>query len=339
VEPYEIQKYVKSRGYLCKNDFLLYHKALHSGTIFNFYHVPQFLEKELVKLGPKNLSQGRYADILVKVHLLAGEDRLLLCHIEVQGRPVDNFEARLFQYTYRIFDRFGSFPLSLVVLTDNEPEFLPRAFEDVLPVRRVRVEFLVAKLLYWKGREAELESSGNPFALVALTQLEVNSLCRRKEYRSAGGPDRDLLRFELKKRLTLKLMERGFYEEKIESLLIFLSWMLQLPKSLELRFDREINEETGGEIMPYMTRWEREGLKRGIREGKREGRAAGFNEGLVKDKRGVLTRQLERKFGLLEEEKALIDECEDLEALDAALDEILFAENKEEVLELLNQPT
>jgi hypothetical protein len=112
-----------------------------------------------------------------------------------------------------------------------------------------------------------------------------------------------------------------------------------LPKSLELRFDREINEETGDEIMPYMTIWEREGLKRGIREGKREGRAAGFNEGLVKDKRGVLTRQLDRKFGLLDEEKALIDECEDLEALDVALDEILFAENKEEVLELLNQPT
>lgn len=308
--------------------------------LIDFNRVPQFLEKELEKLGPKNRSPGRYADILAKIHLLEGEDRLLLCHVEVQGRRVDNFEKRLFQYAYRIFDRFGSFPLTLVVLTDDDPKFLPRAFEDVLPVRRVRVEFLVAKLLYWKGREAELESGDNPFALVTLTQLEVNSLFRRGEYRS-GGAVRDLLRFELKKRLTLRMLERGFDEMKIESLLIFLGWMLQLPRGLELRFDREINEETGGEIMPYMTRWEREGLKKGrregIREGIREGRVAGFNEGLLKEKRGVLTRQLDKKFGLKEEEKELISECEDMEALDAALDAILFAQSKENVLELLNR--
>lgn len=88
--------------------------------------------------------------------------------------------------------------------------------------------------------------------------------------------------------------------------------------------------------MPYMTRWEREGLKKGIKEGRREGRLTGFNEGLIKEKRGVLTRLLDKKFGLFEEEKALIAECGDLEALDAALDVILFAQGKEEVLQLLD---
>jgi hypothetical protein len=64
-----------------------------------------------------------------------------------------------------------------------------------------------------------------------------------------------------------------------------------------------------------------------LREGRREG--------TLKDKRDVLKRFLNQKFGLSEEEAARIDRMEDLEALDAALDEIIDAEEKRQVLEKL----
>jgi hypothetical protein len=46
----------------------------------------------------------------------------------------------------------------------------------------------------------------------------------------------------------------------------------------------------------------------------------------------VLVRLASKKFSLTDEEHALIEGCEDLDRLAAALDEIIFAETKEQVL-------
>jgi predicted transposase YdaD len=62
-----------------------------------------------------------------------------------------------------------------------------------------------------------------------------------------------------------------------------------------------------------------------------------INEGLARgalaDRRGVLIRQLEKKFGISEDERTLIEHTDDLDRLASALDEILFAENKQQVLD------
>jgi hypothetical protein len=49
-----------------------------------------------------------------------------------------------------------------------------------------------------------------------------------------------------------------------------------------------------------------------------------------------LARQLDRKFGLAEAERERITACEDQASLDAALDEILDASSKAQVLEKLS---
>ena len=69
--------------------------------------------------------------------------------------------------------------------------------------------------------------------------------------------------------------------------------------------------------------------KRGIQKGKEEGRVEGEHNTLI--------RQLDRKFGLSEEEKELIRGTEELEKIEAALDEILDAETKEQVLSRLKK--
>jgi hypothetical protein len=62
------------------------------------------------------------------------------------------------------------------------------------------------------------------------------------------------------------------------------------------------------------------------------------NRGRIRDKQQVLARQIERKFGLLSGERLRIEGETDPEKLDAALDAVLFAESKEEVLSHLERP-
>ena len=61
-----------------------------------------------------------------------------------------------------------------------------------------------------------------------------------------------------------------------------------------------------------------------LREGRREG--------TLKEKRDVVKRFLDRKFGLSEEEAAEIDRIEDLDVLDSAFDELIDAEEKRLVM-------
>ncbi len=66
-----------------------------------------------------------------------------------------------------------------------------------------------------------------------------------------------------------------------------------------------------------------------------EGLEKGLQEGSLQRSREVLARQLDRRFGLTETERELILACEDEGALDAALDAILDADSKGEVLDKL----
>ena len=76
--------------------------------------------------------------------------------------------------------------------------------------------------------------------------------------------------------------------------------------------------------MPYVTSWERMGIEKGKEEGERIGR--------LDEKQEVLIRQMEKKFGLTADERDRIQSTKDLDKLDSALDVILSAATKEEVL-------
>jgi hypothetical protein len=185
------------------------------------------------------------------------------------------------------------------------------------------VEFQVAKLLYLKEKVKLGIAEGNPFAFVTEAQIESNLLdgIRGSHRKKAKA------RYDLKKQLLLRLLQHGYSEGYIESLVIFLDWMLQLPKTLEYRLSDEIEEITGEEYMSYVTSWERRGIRKGKREGLRKGR--------LEEKKEVLIHQISTKFSITDPESNTIRTCEDLQKLDAALDAILFAETKEEVLKEL----
>ena len=58
----------------------------------------------------------------------------------------------------------------------------------------------------------------------------------------------------------------------------------------------------------------------------------GVEKGSLESRRETLARLLDRKFGLTVAERERISSCDDQAALDAALDEILDAETKAQVL-------
>lgn len=299
-----------------------------------------FLDKELKRILPRNRSPDRYADLLVKAGLRGGEEQILYCHIEVQGRKTGDFSLRLFQYAYRIFDRFGQFPATLVVLTDDDPGFYPERFIIDGPGVYVEVEFLVAKLLYLKERAEEMRRFYNPFAFVTEAQLEVNALQRRRG--SKRKSDKSYARYELKKRLILKLLRAGFNENEVLSLLRFLDWILQLPQKEEEKLIHDIKTNEGGDSdMTYISSWERiaqkRGMERGLEQGIEKGVEKGIEKGYRQSKQNILVRLLDKKFSLTPEEESLIREIEDTTALDEAIDSILTAESKEEVLGFLKQ--
>jgi hypothetical protein len=76
--------------------------------VFDMQRKFGFLDKELAELYPEpgRSSATRIADKLVKVYRRNGEAEWLLVHLEVQGRAAQDFPERMFQYYYRIFDRW-----------------------------------------------------------------------------------------------------------------------------------------------------------------------------------------------------------------------------------------
>ena len=84
----------------------------------------------------------------------------------------------------------------------------------------------------------------------------------------------------------------------------------------------------------YMTLYEQH-IQEGIERGMKRGMHVGFQKGVVRDKQEILIRQMSKKFGLTKEENAFITSIEDADILEKGLDEFVFAETKEQVLDAL----
>ncbi len=298
------------------------------------FHQPlSFLDKEFKKLFAQSTSRNRYADLLVQASARTGTPPLLYIHIEVQGKKEQNFTKRLFTYAYRIFDRVGEFPASLILLTDSDREYYPCVYQAVGRERHLRVEFQLAKLIYFEDKREELERSTNLFAVITDMQLEEMALKRRLRHSRKKPGEQVNERYELKKLLIKKLLREDFLQKELDgdqtaSLFKFLDWLVPLPQVREEQLIDEVEAETGGGTMAYVTSWERIGEKRGKLEGKREGKLEG--------KREVLLRLLSLKFTLGPEEQQKITRADNAAKLNQALDRMVFASSKDDVLKELD---
>ncbi|MEY4538357.1 MAG: hypothetical protein RLZZ306_114 [Bacteroidota bacterium] len=180
--------------------------------IFDFNRKISFLDKELEQIFPNNPDEfsPKYVDKLIKVYRKSGKEEWVLVHIEVQGSTDKAFEKRMFQYYYRILDKYNRDVTSLAILTDKSKSFNPRMYKREFIGSSVEFKFNVYKVL--NVNEIEIEKSNNPFAsviLVVLTALKKGKISEKSM-------------FELKMLLLRKLYAKNFSKEKITALLRFL---------------------------------------------------------------------------------------------------------------------
>jgi len=273
----------------------------------------EFLDKEFQKIFPQSITGRRYVDKLVKVFRKDGTEAFVIIHIEVQGDRVVNFSKRMFVYNYRLIDSYDTKIFSLAVLTDNNPNWRPNKFEQEIWGCKISLEFPIVKLLDYKDKWEELEQNTNPFAVVVMAHLKTLETVND-----------DQKRLEWKLSLSKMLYEKGYSENDVRNLFKFIDWLLMLPKGLNKVFKEEIAKHEEEKKIAYVTSIERLAKEEGIQEG--------IDKGELLEKQKVLRKQLSRKFGLTEQESDIISNQQNPELLDNALDEILFAETKEEVL-------
>ncbi|NEP12368.1 MAG: DUF4351 domain-containing protein [Symploca sp. SIO2C1] len=235
----------------------------------------QFLDKELQKVVRDAEIGRRFADKLVQVWLVNGQETWILIHVEVQGKREANFAQRMYTYNHRICDRYNRPVLSLAVLCDGSPRWRPTKFKSNILGCKVKFQFLMVKLLDYKQKWEELEQSDNPFATVIMAHIKSLETRRNQQQRQAW-----------KMSLTRGLYEQGYQRQDVLNLFHFIDWVMKLPKGLEEAFLQEITEYEKERNMPYITSAERIGMERGRQEGRQE------------EAQKLLLRLLERRFTL-----------------------------------------
>jgi hypothetical protein len=261
-------------------DFLaLFFPEAHAGIDWGRGY--RFRDKELQQVVRDAELGRRYADKLAEVHTRDGTETWVLVHIEIQGQADAGFAERMYVYHYRLFDRYRRDVVSLAVLTDAQGGFRPGGYERARWGCSLRFRFPMVKLLEWRDRTAALDADRNPFALVALAQLQAMV--------HQAGPARKFAKL----RLIRFLYARDYTREQILAWFRVLDWILRLPEDLELKFREELIAFEEEEHMPYVTSVERIGIQKGLEQGRQEGRQVGRKEGEA----AILLRLIALKFG------------------------------------------
>jgi hypothetical protein len=219
----------------------------------------------------------------VGVHRLDGQPAWVLVHVEVQGEAEAGFPARMFVYNHRIRDAHAVPVASLAVLADTDAGFRPGRFSDALWGCVIDFRFPVAKLLDWNTPErwAELEASGNFFALVVMAQI-----------RAKASKDAETLR-AWKFRLIRLMYDRGYARKTILELFRIIDWMIRLPAAAEAAFLQDVYTFEETKRMPYVTSAERAGIEKGLKQGLEQGKQMGYRAGEA----DLLIWLIEKKFG------------------------------------------
>ncbi|HYV36504.1 MAG TPA: hypothetical protein VE988_12405 [Gemmataceae bacterium] len=279
------------------------------------------LDKELHQIARGARSGKSLADKLFKVWLLGGKEAWLLIHIEVQGEPEEDFPLRMFRYNTRAFDRYNRTVVSLAVLTDERADWRPEKYEYGAWGAVTGIHFLTAKLLDWRGREPELETSANPCARVVLAHLAA--LQTRQDPITRG-------RYKLQ--LVKGLYHHGWTAEDVRQLFRVIDWLLDLPWELQQGFQEDLHNWEEEKRMPYVTSVERYGMEKGLQQGRQEGRQEGLAEGLLEGIAAALASKFASAGKRL---MTKIRPIQDVEELRALLNAIPTAQSLQEIRDRL----
>jgi hypothetical protein len=243
---------------------------------------PVFLDKEFATIARQAAVGPRTADLIVQLRLRAGGTSLIVLHVEVQGQSQTDFAARMFTYYALIHLRLwrqrrrrggrsqGEMPLILgmAVLTDESLAWQPGAYEARGFGLGIRYDYRALKLRDPQVRADLAGLTGNPFALVARTWLEVQAAGRREDDMALA------VRAAL-----LALREGRYNDDHLAAILAFIEQATTLPVARYRTLVDEVIQTEGTAMAQVMSYIERKGWRRGREEGRAEGRLTGREEG------------------------------------------------------------
>lgn len=228
-------------------------------SLFDLSRDILFMDKELLAIVPnRDRKKGkRVADLLAKVYLKDGSEKWILVHTEIEASSQEDFAFRIFQYHYRLLDRYGIPVETIAVFTGDRRQQRPTEYRhqciDTL------IHFRFRNYHIFDHGEEELLAMGNVFALIVLS-------CQ-KALLEGRVPDTELG----EDRLTIAkaLLRHDYDHDRIISFLGFLKNFLYI-NDLEINriFDEHIVQLTGGTInmgvIEIIKRQERqEGMQQG----------------------------------------------------------------------------
>lgn len=251
-------------------DFLRFMYA-EAEDIFDLGRGLTFMDKELLEIIPdRERKKGkRVADLLVKVFLKDGREKWILVHTEIEGGNDGAFPYRIFQYHYRLLDRYRVPVETIAVFTGVRTQGRPDEYSYCVFGTSLTFRYLTYQI--FDHQEGELLVMDNIFAYIVLAcqkALQENKL-----------PEDELA--VQRSTIARALIETNKYsKDRIMSFLVFLkSFLFIRDEELNSNFDQYIYQVTGGTIkmgvIETIKRQEREegiktGIKTGIEKGERE---------------------------------------------------------------------
>jgi len=235
------------------------------------------LDKELDALKPENERKKRHADKLVKFFTKAGKAYYVLLHVEVQGYKGEHFAERMFEYYYRIRDRWKTEVCSFVIYTDEDTGFHPSQSEKDYYGTKTLYQFNTFDLS--KKQKQDLDIPQNPFSTV----MKVAHKFFQKQQL------KDRKQFIWKMELIRDLFEAGYAREKTPHILDFIRLYVRFAKpEKEEQLEQAIEIFTKppkpmGIREAVLAEMHRIGEAKGEVKGKKEDTFGMFAEGLSLD--------------------------------------------------------
>jgi hypothetical protein len=203
----------------------------------------KFLEQELKSvLMNKTLKQ---MDKLVGVKMKNGKEEWIFVHIEFENSHSPKIKERMFDYYYRIKEKYGKKITALVIYTGEKSPKDSHIYKSEVYGTIASYEFNVYEIA--KQSEKELLANPNPFAIFVLANMYVS-----QTYENAT------LRLERKEQMYRLARQRNYSEDKINRILLFIFEIIKLPPDLETQFNEHISKPQNSNDMVYTTQTSRD---------------------------------------------------------------------------------
>ena len=244
---------------------------------FDFTKEIEFLNKELLEINP-NRARGsgkRVVDILAKVRTKEDKGSSIIVHAEIQNSVHKDLSFRLFQYHYRLIDRYQSPVETIAFFIGNKHQQKPTSYR--VKNLKTRLHFHYPSYHIFEHSETELFKMDTIFGLIILACQK--SLYESKMTDEALGKERLLLAKEV--------ILRNYPHDKTLKFLIFLTNILYIDdQEINNTFNKQLFQWTGGsinmDVFEVIKKQEREkGKQEGMVEGRQEGIAEGRQEGIA----------------------------------------------------------